>query len=126
MMFEITNANFEEKVIKSEKPVLIDFWAEWCGPCRMLAPSIEAIANEREDIIVGKINVDNEGQLAVTFGIDSIPTLVIVKNGEVAGRLIGYNSKTIVNTFITTYGVANGKYRSIVHSDVTMDDLFES
>lgn len=100
MMFEITNANFEEKVIKSEKPVLIDFWAEWCGPCRMLAPSIEAIANEREDIIVGKINVDNEGQLAVTFGIDSIPTLVIVKNGEVAGRLIGYNSKTIVNTFI--------------------------
>lgn len=100
MMFEITNANFEEKVIKSEKPVLIDFWAEWCGPCRMLAPSIEAIANEREDIIVGKINVDNEGQLSVTFGIDSIPTLVIVKNGEVAGRLIGYNSKTIVNTFI--------------------------
>ena len=100
MMFEITNADFEEKVIKSEKPVLIDFWAEWCGPCRMLAPSIEAIANEREDIIVGKINVDNEGQLAVTFGIDSIPTLVIVKNGEVAGRLIGYNSKTIVNTFI--------------------------
>ena len=100
MMFEITNANFEEKVIKSEKPVLIDFWAEWCGPCRMLAPSIEAIANEREDIIVGKINVDNEGQLAVTFGIDSIPTLVIVKNGEIAGRLIGYNSKTIVNTFI--------------------------
>ena len=100
MMFEITSANFEEKVIKSEKPVLIDFWAEWCGPCRMLAPSIEAIANEREDIIVGKINVDNEGQLAVTFGIDSIPTLVIVKNGEIAGRLIGYNSKTIVNTFI--------------------------
>ena len=100
MMFEITNANFEEKVIKSEKSVLIDFWAEWCGPCRMLAPSIEAIANEREDIIVGKINVDNEGQLSVTFGIDSIPTLVIVKNGEVAGRLIGYNSKTIVNTFI--------------------------
>ena len=100
MMFEIINANFEEKVIKSEKPVLIDFWAEWCGPCRMLAPSVEAIANERDDIVVGKINVDNEGQLAVTFGIDSIPTLVIVKNGEVAGKLIGYNSKTIVNTFI--------------------------
>ena len=100
MMFEITNANFEEKVIKSEKPVLIDFWAEWCGPCRMLAPSVEAIANERDDIVVGKINVDNEGQLAITFGIDSIPTLVIVKNGEVAGKLIGYNSKTIVNTFI--------------------------
>ena len=100
MILEITNANFNEKVINSEKPVLLDFWAEWCGPCRMLAPSIDAIAAEREDIIVGKINVDNEGQLAVTFGIDSIPTLVIVKNGEIAGKLIGYNSKTIVNTFI--------------------------
>ncbi len=100
MIIEITNSNFEEKVIKSEKPVLLDFWAEWCGPCRMLAPSIDAIASEREDIIVGKINVDDEGQLATVFGIDSIPTLVIVKNGEVAGKLIGYNSKTIVNGFI--------------------------
>ena len=100
MIFEITNENFEEKVIKSEKPVLIDFWAEWCGPCRMLAPSIDAIASEREDIVVGKINVDNEGRLATAFGIDSIPTLVIVKDGEVAGKLVGYNSKTIVNGFI--------------------------
>ena len=100
MIIEITNANFNEKVINSEKPVLLDFWAEWCGPCRMLAPSIDAIASEREDIVIGKINVDNEGQLATVFGIDSIPTLIIVKNGEVAGKLIGYNSKTIVNTFI--------------------------
>ena len=99
-MLEITNANFESEVINSDKPVLLDFWAEWCGPCRMLAPTVEAIANERDDIKVGKINVDNEDRLAVSFGIDSIPTLVIVKNGEVAGRLIGYNSKTIVNTFI--------------------------
>ena len=86
MIFEITSANFEEKVTKSEKPVLIDFWAEWCGPCRMLAPTVEAIANERDDIVVGKIN--------------SIPTLVIVKNGEIAGKLIGYNSKLIVEGFI--------------------------
>lgn len=100
MIFEITSSNFEEKVLKSEKPVLIDFWAEWCGPCRMLAPSIDAIASEREDIVVGKVNVDNEGKLAVTFGIDSIPTLVIVKNGEVVAKLVGYNSKTIVNGFI--------------------------
>ena len=100
MIIEITNANFEEKVINSEKPVLLDFWAEWCGPCRVIAPSIEAIANEREDIIVGKINVDVEGALALTFGIDSIPTLVIVKNGEVAGKLVGLNSKTFVNAFI--------------------------
>ena len=100
MIFEITNDNFNEKVINSVKPVLLDFWAEWCGPCRMLAPTVDAIANERDDIVVGKINVDNEGQLAMTFGIDSIPTLIIVKNGEIAGKLIGYNSKTIVNTFI--------------------------
>lgn len=100
MIFEITSANFEEKVTKSEKPVLIDFWAEWCGPCRMLAPTVEAIANERDDIVVGKINVDEEDSLAVTFRIDSIPTLVIVKNGEIAGKLIGYNSKLIVEGFI--------------------------
>lgn len=100
MIFEITNANFEEKVIKSEKPVLIDFWAEWCGPCRMLAPTVDAIANERNDIVVGKINVDDEPKLAVSFGIDSIPTLIIVKNGEIAGKLIGYNSKLIVEGFI--------------------------
>ncbi len=100
MIFEITSSNFEEKVLKSEKPVLIDFWAEWCGPCRMLAPSIDAIASEREDIVVGKVNVDTEGKLAVTFGIDSIPTLVIVKNGEVACKLVGLNSKTFVNAFI--------------------------
>ena len=100
MIFEITSENFEEKVVNSAKPVLIDFWAEWCGPCRMLAPTVDAIAEERDDIVVGKINVDDYGQLAVTFGIDSIPTLVIVKNGEVAGKLVGYNSKTIVNGFI--------------------------
>lgn len=99
-MLEITNANFESEVVNSDKPVLLDFWAEWCGPCRMLAPTVEAIANERDDIKVGKINVDNEDRLAVSFGIDSIPTLIIVKNGEIAGKLVGYNSKTIVETFI--------------------------
>ena len=99
-MLEITHANFESEVVNSDKPVLLDFWAEWCGPCRMLAPTVEAIANERDDIKVGKINVDNEDRLAVSFGIDSIPTLIIVKNGEIAGKLVGYNSKTIVETFI--------------------------
>ncbi len=102
-MLEITNANFESEVVNSEKPVLLDFWAEWCGPCRVISPAIDAIANEREDIKVGKVNVDTEQQLAVTFAIDSIPTLIIVKNGEVAGKLIGLNSKTIIETFIDKY-----------------------
>ena len=100
MIFEVTNDNFEEKVIRSEKPVLLDFWAEWCGPCRMIAPSVEAIASERSDICVGKVNVDVEGQLAMMFGIDSIPTLIIVKNGEVAGKLVGLNSRMIIESFI--------------------------
>lgn len=99
-MITITKANYEAEVVNSDKPVLIDFWAEWCGPCRMLAPTIDAIANERTDIKVGKINVDDEPEIAVSFGIDSIPTLIIVKQGEVVGKLIGYNSKTIVETFI--------------------------
>ena len=100
MEIELTSGNFESEVLKSDRPVLVDFWAPWCGPCRMLAPSIDAIASEREDIVVGKVNVDTEGKLAITFGIDSIPTLVIVKNGEVVAKLVGYNSKTIVNGFI--------------------------
>ena len=100
MIIEITNANFDEKVVKSEKPVLIDFWAEWCGPCRMLAPTVDAIATERDDINVGKINVDVEQELCVKFEIDSIPTLIILKKGEIAGKLVGYNSKIIVETFI--------------------------
>ncbi len=102
-MIEITKANFESEVVNSEKPVLLDFWAEWCGPCRVIAPAIEAIANEREDIKVAKVNVDTEQQLAITFAIDSIPTLIIVKNGEVAGKLIGLNSKTIIETFINKH-----------------------
>lgn len=99
-MITITKANYEAEVVNSDKPVLIDFWAEWCGPCRMLAPTVDAIANERTDIKVGKINVDDEPELAVSFGIDSIPTLIIVKQGEVVEKLVGYNSKTIVETFI--------------------------
>ena len=77
----ITKANFEELVTNSTKPVLLDFWATWCGPCRMVAPIVEEIAAEREDILVGKINVDEEMELAVQFGIISIPTLIVMKNG---------------------------------------------
>ena len=89
----ITKDNFKELVLNSAKPVLLDFWAVWCGPCRMVAPIVEQIASEREDIVVGKINVDEEMELAVRFGIVSIPTLVIMKNGEMANKAVGYMPK---------------------------------
>ena len=89
----ITKDNFEELVLNSAKPVLLDFWAVWCGPCRMVAPIVEQIASEREDIVVGKINVDEEMELAVRFGIVSIPTLVVMKNGEMANKAVGYMPK---------------------------------
>ena len=92
-MLNITSANFEEMVLNNPKPVLLDFWATWCGPCRMIAPIVEEIAAEREDILVGKVNVDEEMELAVKFGIISIPTLIVMKNGEVANKAVGYMPK---------------------------------
>ena len=89
----ITKANFEELVKNSEKPVLLDFWATWCGPCRMVAPIVEEIAAENESIAVGKVNVDDDGPLAARFGITSIPTLIILNNGEVARKVVGYRPK---------------------------------
>ncbi|MBQ9940758.1 MAG: thioredoxin [Clostridia bacterium] len=89
----ITKENFEKEVINSDKPVLIDFWATWCGPCRMLAPVIEEIAKEREDIKVGKVNVDEQNELALQFNIASIPTLILVKDGQVVNKSIGFRPK---------------------------------
>ena len=89
----ITKDNFETLVNNSEKPVLIDFWAVWCGPCKMIAPIVEEIAAERDDIIVGKIDVDQEMELAMQFRITSIPTLVLMKNGAAAATLVGYRPK---------------------------------
>ena len=89
----ITSENFEELVLKSEKKVLLDFWATWCGPCRMIAPAVEAIAEEYTSITVGKIDVDSEMALATKFGITSIPTLIVMENGQVVNQAMGFRPK---------------------------------
>lgn len=89
----ITKNNFEELVMKSNKTVLLDFWATWCGPCRMLSPTVDEIAEENPEIFVGKINVDEENAIASAFGITSIPTLVIIKNGKITAQSVGLRPK---------------------------------
>ena len=92
----ISKNNFQKEVINSDKKVLLDFWAPWCGPCRMVAPIVEEIADERPDIKVGKINVDEEAELASQFGIMSIPTLVVIEKGEIVNRAIGARPKEAI------------------------------
>ena len=90
---KITADNFEEKVLNAPNTVLLDFWATWCGPCRMIAPFVEEIAQENEHITVGKIDVDEEAALAARFGIVSIPTLIVMEKGEAVQTAVGYRPK---------------------------------
>ena len=92
-LLKINNENFESEVLKSDKTVLLDFFADWCGPCQMLAPVLAEIAEEREDIVVGKINVDEETQLALKFGVESIPMLAVIKDGKLVNKSVGFRPK---------------------------------
>ena len=93
-IIKLTKDNFEQEVLKSEKPVLVDFYADWCGPCQMLSPIVDEVAEERDDIKVGKINVDEQMELAQKYGVMTIPTLLVIKNGEIATKHIGALSKS--------------------------------
>ena len=96
----ITSENFNSEVINSDKPVLLDFWAEWCGPCRMLAPVLADFAERHDDVKVGKVNVDQQGALAAAFGIMSIPTLILFRDGKPAAQRIGLQSAAALEQFI--------------------------
>ena len=97
MAVEITDSNFQETVLNSDKPVLVDFWAVWCGPCRMLGPIIEEVAADFEGkAVVGKVDVDNNQQVSVDYGIRNIPTVLIFKNGEVVDKIVGVQPKEVI------------------------------
>ncbi len=92
-VLKITNENFEEEVIKSDKPVIVDFYADWCGPCKMQSPIIDSIAEEQNEIKIGKVNVDENPDLASQYNVMSIPTILVIKNGEVSKQFVGLTDK---------------------------------
>lgn len=95
-VIELTSENFETEVLKSQLPVLVDFWADWCGPCKMMIPVVDEIAEENDDIKVGKVNVDEQPELVSKYGVMSIPTLIAFKDGEIIKKEIGAVSKSVV------------------------------
>lgn len=99
-ILKVSNENFESEVLKSDKTVLIDFYADWCGPCKMLSPIVEQFAKEHSDIKVVKINIDDNQDLAVKYGVVSIPTLIVIKNGEESNRIVGLVSKSEIEKII--------------------------
>ena len=104
MALEITDGNFEELVLKSSQPVLVDFWAVWCGPCRTLGPIIEEVANDFDGkALVGKVDVDNNQEVSLKYGIRNIPTVLIFKNGEVVEKLVGVTPKEIISEKLSAH-----------------------
>ena len=103
-VIELNDSNFDEEVVKSDKPVLVDFWAEWCGPCKMIAPSVEKISEEYSDKLkVGKLDVDSNPNTSSTFGIRSIPTLLIFKNGSPVDQIVGAVSKEVISAKVDNH-----------------------